>query len=1207
MKTTLKRVLAFLFAFVMVVSLIPASILADESGETAVVDETVNVETPTEAPVVVPGAEEAPAEEPAEEAPTEEPAEEVPAEEAPAEDEAPVTEQKAIVINPVETPAPVEPGEGTEAGGIVIVRPTKSPATGNKITFKGNGGHRQGVVAADYTTTKTYEAGASVKISTALGSVKFIHDLSDDYSTNYRFLGWNTAQDGSGTMYASTDTITMPDSALTLYAQWDAYEWIYWNIRMGEGGDHIEYAFGSAQSFRAYCGNQGNQYGMVPAAYYSPVKAVAKEGYTFLGWYYGEQLITKGNLTIDVFRSLPQLTMETTGSVLEARFTDKIVITYTDGVDDEVVFADQVYLVEKGVATPAFEGTPAREYCEFLGWSPEVAATAEESVTYVAQWKVNIPADPSYSTSTEELFTIHCTSDAGHPDEVWHWFGSFVTYNKDKAFNEERQVWTATAKITMSQFLYQYQKDTDRTHYCTDDSGNKISTVNIPLVWSDEQNLWLPDGMTTINIWCYTEPSAPVASQITGTAIKVIDSDAARNYISYIVKKLLAGTYEIGAVTKGEDGNFWSTLTITDLQPYVDAFNTKYNKNGSKPHYVIDDEKTTATFTYTLKYTGSTLDYKQDGSGWTIEATNNTEKLNGKYLYVFSRYIITYTDGVEDEEIFADQVYKVKTDAETPAFVGTPTRENWEFTGWEPEIADTVTGDATYVAQWEKATRNKPADSKNIKNSDVKSMWISAYAVGTNVVSPLNENWSTAPSVKNMSSGISYTIGEIQGNDVDGYTTTVTFHFKSGDGLESYARNSFNNLANKSYKCPEWAGNWSYYFTSDRPADQTLTLYWVGTKTSGKWRTFDAEDGAYYNIKANVANIIKVNLAITHTVTYTDGVDGAAFANQSYTVLNGAATPAFEGTPTRGGYLFNGWKPAVDKKVYADATYVAQWKQGPANTLRLNGNGGLKNGYPTSDSYTNANYATLRSDGSEFSYPGYRFKGWNTQADGKGKTYKKGDQIPFEYAHNGEVVVLYAQWKQGPANTLRLDGNGGLKSGYPTSDSYWNSEYAIIRSDGKDFTRENYVFVGWNTEKDGSGTMYQKMDKVLFQVPHDGEILYLYAQWQGVPVTVTYTDGVDGAAFEDQVFTMHYGDAVPDFEGEPTRRGYKFGGWDVEVPEALTEDITFTAKWEAVNDSDVPKTGDDDRILRPMVLAGAMLLLCAGTAMVVVNKRKQEN
>ena len=64
----------------------------------------------------------------------------------------------------------------------------------------------------------------------------------------------------------------------------------------------------------------------------------------------------------------------------------------------------------------------------------------------------------------------------------------------------------------------------------------------------------------------------------------------------------------------------------------------------------------------------------------------------------------------------------------------------------------------------------------------------------------------------------------------------------------------------------------------------------------------------------------------TFTVTYTDGADGAVFANQVYSNLSaGTATPAFNGTPEREGYTFAGWNPAVAETVTADVTYAAQW------------------------------------------------------------------------------------------------------------------------------------------------------------------------------------------------------------------------------------------------------------------------------------------
>lgn len=82
-----------------------------------------------------------------------------------------------------------------------------------------------------------------------------------------------------------------------------------------------------------------------------------------------------------------------------------------------------------------------------------------------------------------------------------------------------------------------------------------------------------------------------------------------------------------------------------------------------------------------------------------------------------TKYTVRYTDGVNDEVIFADQVYgNLLSGVDTPAFKGTPTREGYVFKGWKPAVAEKVTGDVTYVAVWEKAKDNngdtKPGDTK---------------------------------------------------------------------------------------------------------------------------------------------------------------------------------------------------------------------------------------------------------------------------------------------------------------------------------------------------------------------------------------------------------------------------------------------------------------------------------------------------------------
>lgn len=82
-----------------------------------------------------------------------------------------------------------------------------------------------------------------------------------------------------------------------------------------------------------------------------------------------------------------ELSFDENGNVVLAPFTCDI--TYTDGVEDAVIFEDQTYSVAPQTKTPAFEGTPTREGYTFVGWTPAVAETAMNNAVYTAQWKAN--------------------------------------------------------------------------------------------------------------------------------------------------------------------------------------------------------------------------------------------------------------------------------------------------------------------------------------------------------------------------------------------------------------------------------------------------------------------------------------------------------------------------------------------------------------------------------------------------------------------------------------------------------------------------------------------------------------------------------------------------------------------------------------------------------------------------------------------------
>ena len=72
------------------------------------------------------------------------------------------------------------------------------------------------------------------------------------------------------------------------------------------------------------------------------------------------------------------------------------------------------------------------------------------------------------------------------------------------------------------------------------------------------------------------------------------------------------------------------------------------------------------------------------------------------------RYTVTYTDGVDETVVFENQIYSnLLLGMETPQFqskednTNIPVREGYEFKGWTPTFSDVVTGNVTYIAQWE--------------------------------------------------------------------------------------------------------------------------------------------------------------------------------------------------------------------------------------------------------------------------------------------------------------------------------------------------------------------------------------------------------------------------------------------------------------------------------------------------------------------------
>ena len=148
------------------------------------------------------------------------------------------------------------------------------------------------------------------------------------------------------------------------------------------------------------------------------------------------------------------------------------------------------------------------------------------------------------------------------------------------------------------------------------------------------------------------------------------------------------------------------------------VINVYYTTNSYKykvEHYYDGEIDPSRTDTSSALY-GSNVNVGTDAhklkDGYEHEKTENNPLTIGtdesknviKVYYKKIDYTVTYAPGKQGT--FESQSYDKKHYGDdTPAFDGETTgNPGWTFAGWAPEVAETVTGDVTYIAQWTKRT-----------------------------------------------------------------------------------------------------------------------------------------------------------------------------------------------------------------------------------------------------------------------------------------------------------------------------------------------------------------------------------------------------------------------------------------------------------------------------------------------------------------------
>ena len=221
----------------------------------------------------------------------------------------------------------------------------------------------------------------------------------------------------------------------------------------------------------------------------------------------------------------------------------------------------------------------------------------------------------------------------------------------------------------------------------------------------------------------------PAVKTITMPTIKVIDVVE----VNDVTVSFKDGDKPVftGKVPDGADYAFrcewWSLdentgIVSTEPEWGGDIYKNKITafEAGKTYHYGVYVTAYTANISSNAKLiiNGQEVSYTRIGSDGETQSfwveTNLTMMPQAGGTTPAEKYTVTYTDGVDNEEVFKDQTYTVEAGKATPAFNGTPTRKGYTFTGWKPAVATIVTGNATYEATWKTGSATTtPKDDKS--------------------------------------------------------------------------------------------------------------------------------------------------------------------------------------------------------------------------------------------------------------------------------------------------------------------------------------------------------------------------------------------------------------------------------------------------------------------------------------------------------------
>ena len=295
------------------------------------------------------------------------------------------------------------------------------------------------------------------------------------------------------------------------------------------------------------------------------------------------------------------------------------------------------------------------------------------------------PVKPEKPTALDGSFAIVCKNNEATHAYKADYIATPSQYTISDVQKDE-QGYYVTATVTVAPNLAAYNNLTGAEHRLVNEQD---ATLTITFRYDTEVTVdgnrkWKQQGdLPVVEVIC--KPKAPTADELKklemAVQVKCVVDASQQHTAAYG----LLGECDVDyfVFEPRQEGDDW----LCDISYYPERYVAEFNTTFQNLKHVQNDEKIVPV---TLIWAGGSWQIKTQGR-----------------VHVTEEYTVTYTDGVDGEEVFADQVYSdLRKDSTTPAFNGTPTRTGYTFAGWEPEVAATVTQTVTYVAKWEAKKAN---------------------------------------------------------------------------------------------------------------------------------------------------------------------------------------------------------------------------------------------------------------------------------------------------------------------------------------------------------------------------------------------------------------------------------------------------------------------------------------------------------------------